>query len=57
MAIEPVVRVSLENETVECAGAPGNLHRISDEAAQHPTNPVTPIEIIIVIYSFKQHSK
>jgi len=43
VAIEPIVKVSLENETVECAGAPGNLHRVSDETAKHPTNPVMSI--------------
>jgi len=43
VAIAPMVNVSLENDTVECAGAPGNLHRASVEIAQHPTNPVKSI--------------
>lgn len=41
VAIAPECKVSLENVTVECAGAPGNLQRFSFEAAQHPTNPIT----------------
>lgn len=40
VAIVPIGKDSLENNTVECAGAPGNLHRVSAEVAQHPTNPV-----------------
>jgi len=40
VAIAPMVNVSLENDTVECAGAPGNLQRASVEIAQHLTNPV-----------------
>lgn len=40
MAIAPVGRESLENDTVECAGAPGNLHLVSTEAAQHPAKPI-----------------
>lgn len=40
VAIVPVSNVSLENVTVECAGAPGNLHRVSEDA-QYPINPVT----------------
>lgn len=39
VAIVPVGKVSLENVTVECAGAPGNLHLVSVETAQHPANP------------------
>jgi len=37
-----VINVSLEKDTVECAGAPGNLHRVSVDIAQHPTKPVKP---------------
>jgi hypothetical protein len=40
VAIVPANKVSLENVTVECAGAPGNLHRLSEDAL-HPINPVT----------------
>jgi len=43
VAIAPIDKVSLENDTVECAGAPGNLHGVSVDAAQHLTNPVTSI--------------
>lgn len=39
VAIVPVGKVSLENDTVECAGAPGNLHRVSVKAAKHLIYP------------------
>lgn len=48
VAIEPTGKDSLENDTVECAGAPGNLQRESDKAAQHPINPAKPKKNIII---------
>lgn len=45
VAIEPIGNVSLENDTVEWAGAPGNLHRVSVEVDKHPTKPVILLKI------------
>lgn len=46
VAIVPIGKDSLENDTVECAGAPGNLQWESIKAAQHPTNPAKPKNVL-----------